>query len=258
MRRRLAISALLALVLGVGVAAARGESFQKGNIRIAFSGGFTPHALPRERAAPVTIELDSSISTTDGSQPPALQTLEVALNSRGHLSTRGLPTCTTAALQSTTTETALRRCRPALVGHGSFGAALASTQAQIPARGKILAFNGTRGGKPAVLLHLYGTVPVQATFVLSLRIERQKGQLGTVLATKIPVLAGGLGSITEVKLKIGRTYRFEGRRRSFLSASCAAPAGFESVPSFPFARGKFQFADETRISTPLNRECRVR
>jgi hypothetical protein len=259
MRRRVAISVLLALVLGVGATAASGETFQKGKIRIAFSGGFTPHSLPRERAAPVTIELDSSITTTDGSQPPALQTLEVALNSRGRLSTRGLPSCTTATLQSTTTATALTRCRGALVGHGSFGAALASTQAQIPARGKILAFNGSRGGRPVVLLHLYGTVPVQATFVLPLKIERRRqGQLGTVLATKIPVLAGGLGSITEVKLKIGRTYGFEGRRRSFLSASCSAPAGFESVPSFPFARGSFYFADETRISTPLNRECRVR
>lgn len=259
MRGRLAITALLALTLGVGAAPARGELFQKENIRIAFSGGFSPHSLPRESAAPVTIELDSSISTVDGSQPPALRNLEIALNGRGRLSTLGLPSCSTAVLQSTTTETALHRCRDALVGHGSFTAALDSTQALIPARGKILAFNGSRAGKPQVLLHLYGSVPVQATFVLPLKIERHRqGQLGTVLATKIPVLAGGLGSITAVKLKIGRRYDFRGERRSFLSASCSAPAGFESVPSFPFARGRFHFADGTRMVTPLNRDCRVR
>lgn len=258
MRHRLAISALMALMIGVGAAPARGEVFQKHNIRIAFSGGFSPHALPREEPAPVTIELDSSISTVDGSQPPALRNLEIALNSQGRLSTRGLPACTTAVLQSTTTETALNRCRDALVGHGSFSAALDSNQALIPARGKILAFNGSRGGKPEVLLHLYGSVPVQATFVLPLRIERRhKGRLGTVLATKIPVLAGGLGSITAVKLKIGRRYGSEGQRRSFLSASCALPAGFNSAP-FAFARGSFEFADETRIQTPLSRTCRVR
>jgi hypothetical protein len=245
-------------MIGVGAAPARGEFFQEHNIRIAFSGGFTPHSLPREKATPVTIELDSSISTVDGSQPPALRNLEIALNSQGHLSTRGLPTCTTAVLQSTTTETALSRCRDALVGHGSFGAALDSTQALIPARGKILAFNGTRGGRPALLLHLYGSVPVQATFVLPLKIEqRQKGRLGTVLATKIPVLAGGLGSITAVKLKIGRRYSSEGQRRSFLSASCAALSGFNSA-LFPFARGSFHFTDGTEIDTTLTRECRVR
>ncbi len=258
MRRRLAITALVALVVGVGAATAGAEIFQKKNIRIAFSGGFTPHALPRDRPAPVTIELDSSISTVDGSQPPALRDLEISLNSQGRLSTRGLPTCTSAALQSTTTESALARCGPALVGHGSFGASVASNQSPIPANGKILAFNGRQGGKTTVLLHLYGTVPVRATFVLPLAIERRRtGQLGTVLATKIPVLAGGLGSITSVKLKIGRSYSFQGQRRSFLSASCAAPAGFHRAP-FPFARGVFHFADETEVKAPLSRFCSVR
>lgn len=258
MRRRLAISALLALAIGIGATAAQGESFLKDNVRISFSGGFTPHALPRDKAAPVTIELDSAITTTDGSQPPPLQNLEIALNSQGHLSTRGLPACRTAVLQSTSTQTALAHCRDALVGHGSFSAALDSTQSAIPARGKILAFNATRGGKPMLLLHLYGTVPVQATFVLPLKIERrQKGELGTLLATKIPVLAGGLGSITEVKLAIGRRYSYEGRRRSFLSASCAAPVGFESAP-FAFARGSFHFVGGTDIEANLTRTCRVR
>jgi hypothetical protein len=78
-----------------------------------------------------------------------------------------------------------------------------------------------------------------------------------VLATKIPVLAGGLGSITSVKLKIGRRYEFDGRRRSFLSASCAAPAGFGSA-IFPFARGSFLFTDGTRIDANLTRDCKVR
>jgi hypothetical protein len=258
MRRRLAISALLALATLVGGATARGETFQKGTLRIAFDGGFAPRALPRESATPVTIDLNSSISTTDGSQPPPLRRLEIAFSSQGRLSTRGLPTCSSAALQSTTTETALEKCGPALVGHGSFGAALASSQALIPAHGSILVFNGRRDGKPALLLHLYGTVPVRATFVLPLAIEhRQGGQLGTVLVTKIPVLAGGLGSITEVNLKIGRRYSFAGQRRSFLSASCAAPAGF-SLAIFPFARGSFRFVDGTRMETTLTRDCKVR
>ncbi len=258
MRGKLATSGVLVLAVLVAAAAARGETFEKAGIRIAFSGGFTPHALPRDRPAPVTIELNSSIEGEDGNQPPPLKSLEISLNSHGRLSTRGLPTCRSAALQSTTTAVALARCRPALVGHGSFGAALAANQGQIPANGKILAFNGRSGGKPAVYLHLYGISPVRATFVLPLAIEhRHSGRLGTVLATRIPVLAGGLGSITDVKLKIGRRYSFRGERRSFLSASCAAPAGF-GLAIFPFARGGFRFSDGTTIETTLTRDCKVR
>lgn len=259
MRRALAITVLLAFAVPILGTPAWGSSIIiKDGVKVSFDGRFSPRALPRDRPAPVRIELSSSISTEDGSQPPPLRSLEISLNSHGRLSTRGLPTCDSAVLQSTTTEAALNRCRTALVGHGSFGAALASNQARIPANGKILAFNGRLHGKPAIFLHLYGTTPVRATFVLTLAIEhRQKGQLGTVLATKIPVLAGGLGSITEVTLKIGRRYGFEGRRLSFLSASCAAPAGFTAAP-FTFARGNFEFAGGPRIDPTINGECKVR
>ena len=258
LRRGIATTALLTLLAVVLASAAQADLFQKDNLRISFDGNFTPQALPRTHLAPVTVSLDGAISTTDGTHPPALRRLEVALNSNGRLSTLGLPTCTSPLLQSTTTETALSRCRGALVGRGSFGADLESTDAPIPAHGTILAFNGRFRGKPGLLLHLYGTAPVRATFVLPLAIEhRQKGQLSTVLATDVPVLAGGLGSITDVKLKIGRTYTYRGHKRSFLSASCAAPAGFQSV-SFPFARGSFVFANGTKIETPLSRDCRVR
>jgi hypothetical protein len=258
MFRRLAIPALLALAVVAGAGAARGEPFQNGNLRITFDGNFAPRSLPRDRPAPVTVSIDGSIATTDGSHPPPLRRFEIALNRNGRLSSAGLPACTSALLQSTTTETALARCRPALVGRGRYRADLASTQAPIPVRGTILVFNGRRSGRPALFLHLYGTVPVRATFVLPLVIgHRPKGQFGTVLSAKIPVLAGGVGSITEIDLKIGRRYSLAGRRLSFLSASCAAPPGFPGA-IFTFARGSFYFAGGKRIDTPLTRNCSVR
>ena len=77
----------------------------------------------------------------------------------------------------------------------------------------MLAFNGRRGGKPALLLHLYVTTPVRTTFVLPLTIShRPKGQFGTVLSARIPTLAGGLGSVTEIDLTIGRNYTYRGQR----------------------------------------------
>ncbi|HEX2707878.1 MAG TPA: hypothetical protein VHM66_07725 [Solirubrobacterales bacterium] len=107
---------LLALAVLLGAGVARGELSQKGERRISFDGGFTPRSLPRDRPAPVTVSIEGSIGTTDGTHPPALRRLEIALNRNGRLSTRGLPACTSPLLQSTSTEAALERCRPALVG----------------------------------------------------------------------------------------------------------------------------------------------
>jgi hypothetical protein len=258
MRHRLAIPVLLALAVLLGAGAARGELSQKGNLRIAFDGGFTPRDLPRERPAPITVDVEGSIGTTDGSRPPALQRFEIELNRAGRVSTRGLPTCSMPLLQSTTSEAALARCRPAAVGHGQFAAAVESGGKLIPAGGRILAFNGTFRGAPAVLLHFYAAVPVRVTLIMPLVLTRKpEGRFGTILATKIPVLAGGLASITKINLEIGREYGYRGRRLSFVSASCAAPAGFPGAV-FSFARGNFHFADGRTIATTLTRDCRVR
>lgn len=258
MRRRLIIPALLAIAALLGAGAAHGELSQKGNLRISFDGSFNPTSLPRDRMAPVTVRFGGAISTTDGSHPPALGRVEIALNHNGSLSTIGLPLCTSSLLQSTTTETALERCRSALVGRGHFGASVEfPSLAGIPAKGTILAFNGTHDGKPALLLHLYGTVPVQATFILALTVSRRSGQFGTVFAAKIPTLAGGVGSVTKIDLKIGREYTYKGKRRSYLNASCAAPAGF-SGGVFPLAKGSFYFADGRKLETVLSRNCHVR
>jgi hypothetical protein len=260
MRNRLAIPpllALLVLVLGV-VAVAQGELTQKGNLRISFDGGFTPHSLPRERLAPVTVTLEGKISTTDGSHPPALERLEVEVNRHGRILTRGLPTCTSPVLQTTTTEAALQRCRPALVGQGSFTAVLDSAEGPLPLAGRLLAFNGSARGHRALLLHFHVDRPVQATLVLPFTISHEaKGQFGTVLTTRVPKLAGGLGSITSVDLRIGREFTSRGRRLGFVSASCAAPAGFPGAV-FTFAKGRFHFADGRVLVAGLTRDCRVR
>jgi hypothetical protein len=259
MRHRLAIAVLLVLAALLGAAVARGELNQDGNVRISFKGGFSPRTLPRDRPAPVTIQFEGTIGTTDGSHPPPVRHIEFSLNRNGRLSTEGLPVCTSGLLQSTTSEEALQRCGPALIGRGHFGANVEfPTVTPFPAKGTLLAFNGKQSGKPALLLHLYGNVPVRATFVLPLKISHKaKGQFGTMLSARIPTLAGGVGSITAIDLKLGRNYTYRGQRRSYLSASCAAPAGFPGAV-FTFARGSFEFADGKKIDTTLTRDCHVR
>ncbi len=255
--RRLATLALLLATAGALAAVARAEVVQSGDVRVNFHASFIPRALPRERAAPITVDVEGKISTTDGSHPPALRQLRVELNSAGQIDATGLPVCRASALQSTSTEVALARCRPAQVGNGHFEAELRPTGRPIEVDGRALVFNGAVGGRPGMLIHIYIARPVNLTLVIPLKISRREGQFGTVLTTNVPKLAGGFGSITELRLRIGRRFSDRGRPRSYLSADCAAPAGFPGA-TFPFARGTFRFAGGRTMHAILNRNCQVR
>jgi hypothetical protein len=257
MRRRLGIPLLIALLsLALG-AVSKAEVEQVENLRVTFDADFAPHELPRQRPAPVTVEIQGRIATTDGTHPPALRWLEIELHRSGRLFSKGLPICSAPLLQSTSSETALARCRPALVGRGSFRADVLLGR-EVAATGKILAFNSRRGGRQSLLLHLFAAVPVRFTLVVPLVIgHRSGGQFGTVLRAKIPKLGGGLGSVTQIQLTIGRRYLFQGKRRSYASAACGAPAGFPGAV-FPFARARFRFEAHREIRTTLVRNCRVR
>jgi hypothetical protein len=242
-----------------GASIAHGEVFGGNGLFISFGGGFTPRTLPRDRDVPVTVNLDTAIKTTDGSRPPQLRTISFAVNRYGRISTIGLPTCRPALLESTDPQIALARCRPALVGSGHFGANVEfPNRDPFPVEGRMLAFNGRAHGKPAILLHIFGSNPVKITVILTFTIRHPpKGNFGTVLSTKIPRLASDLGYVTDVSLTFNRKYRYRGQQRSFLSARCAAPAGFPGA-IFSFTRGTFTFAGGKQIVTTLTRDCLVR
>lgn len=252
------ISVLLITVL-FGTAIAHGEVFGGNGLFISFGGGFTPRTLPRDRDVPVTVNLETAIKTTDGTRPPQLRKISFAVNRYGRISTAGLPTCRPALLESTPPQIALARCRSALVGSGHFGANLEfPNRAPFPVEGRMLAFNGRAHGGPAILLHIYGSDPVKITVILTFTIRHPaKGNFGTVLSTKIPRLAADLGYVTDVSLTFKRKYRYRGKERSFLSARCAAPAGFPGA-IFSFTRGTFTFAGGKKIITTLTRDCLVR
>jgi hypothetical protein len=259
MRRRLPIFVLAALLALSAGAIAWAAVEKQGNVLVHFEAGFSPRALPRQTPAPIEVTIKGAVSTTDGSHPPPLKVLEIQLNRNGRLYTKGLPACSPSLLQSTSTREAKTRCGGALVGHGSFTADIAlSGTKPVGASGEILAFNGRRGDKPALLLHFFGGAPVRFTLVVPLRIaNRAAGEFGTVLQTRIPKLANGSGSITQIDLSLGRRWSFAGKRRSYLSAACPAPAEFTEVP-FAFARARFRFEGHPEIRSELLKTCRVR
>jgi len=257
MRRRLATVALLLIATGAFAAVAGAVVVQSGNVRVTFHATFAPHVLPRERPAPISVEVDGQISTTDGSQPPPLQQLRLELTSAGRIETRGLPACTAPLLQSTSSELALRRCGPAQIGHGKFEAQLQLSGRPILVEGRALVFNGVVGGRPGMFIHIYISRPVRVTLVIPLKISHGTGRFGTVLTTRVPKLAGGFGSITDLQLQIGRRYSYRGERHSYLSAACAAPEGFPGA-TFTFARGVFGFEGGRTMHAFLSRSCQVR
>jgi hypothetical protein len=261
MRRRITILVLLACAVLAASALAKVKEFeirQVGNLRVKLGAEYKPHTLPRQRPAPISVEVAGAISTTDGSHPPALRWLELFVNRNGRISTTGLPVCTAPQLQSTTTEQALAHCRGARVGRGSFHAQLAlGGEKDIPASGTTLAFNSRRNGKPALLLHLFIGVPVRVTMIIPIVIgHRKAGQFGTVLRARIPKLGGGLGSVTEIDLALGRRYKFRGERHSYLSAACGAPNGLPGGV-FPFLRGGFRFEGHPEINETVVKDCTV-
>lgn len=259
--RRIAILVPLACAVLAASAPAKVKEFevrQVGNLRVKLGAEYTPHTLPRKQPAPIDVEVIGAISTTDGSHPPALRRLELFVNRNGRISTAGLPVCTSPQLQSTTSAQALARCKDARVGRGSFQAQLAlGGEKDIPATGTMLAFNSRHQGKPALLLHLFIGVPVRVTMIIPITIgHRREGQFGTVLRARIPKLGGGLGSVTEIDLKLGRRYGFRGRRRSYLSAACGAPSGLPGAV-FPLLRGSFRFEAHPEVKEAVIKDCTV-
>lgn len=257
--KRLAVIGLLLTAVLFGAALARGEISGGNGLFVKFGGGFAPRALPRDRDVPVTVHLRTAIKTADGSSPPQLRRISFGVNRYGHITTVGLPVCRPAQLEATSSTVALARCRSALVGHGGFDADVAfPNRAPFPVHGEMLAFNGRAHGSPAILLHVYASRPADVTVVLAFTVRHPKqGKFGTVLSANVPRLASDLGYVTDVSLVFDRRYRFHGKRYSFLSARCAAPAGFPGA-IFSFTRGTFSFAGDRTIVTTLTRNCVVR
>lgn len=255
LRGSLAALLLLPALLGL-VVQAGAETVRKGELQVAFEGKLTPNSLPRSGQAPITVSVSAKVSSTGTEPPPAMHQIEIAINAHGHVDPAALPVCSLEQIQPATTDDALAACKRSLVGEGRFLADV-SGHPPFPAEGKIYAFNGEVEGKPAILAHVYGTVPAPASYTLAFLISRSKGTFGTTLKATLPPVVPGSGYITAIYLKLGRTFSEGGRRRSYITASCPAPKGFPGAV-FPFARASVGFQGGPTVGTTLTRSCKAR
>lgn len=248
----IAIYALLALA---GVANA--ELSAQGNLFVSFSGSLTPNTLPRHTLVPVTVRVGGQIQTLDKSNPPQLRQISISLNRAGHLDTAGLPICRPSQIDFISSNGALRVCHTALVGNGSFTAGVTlPDHPSYPSHGRLLAFNAIHDGRPVILAHVYGTQPAPITRILTFTIRHTAGIFGTTLVANIPN-TGAWDYVAGLSLTLRRRFTYRGHPRSYLSAVCDAPPGF-NVGSFPFARASMDFADGQTLSSTMVRSCTVK
>lgn len=252
-------SLALAGLLG-GAALAQAEIAQKGTLRVSFSGKLSPTRLPRGGTAPIAVSVGGKIATTDGTTAPQLRRLRIELNRHGRLDTRGLPGCRARQIHPGSTKRALRACRSALVGRGSFSVdVVLRGQEPYPTKGTLLVFNGAgKKGRPALLGQIFAPRPFATSFVIPFRIAKlRRGRYGIALTASLPEALGSWGHVTGLNLRLARRYRHRGQRRSFISAGCPAPKGFPGA-LFSLARTTFSFAGGRKLRTTLTRSCRVR
>jgi hypothetical protein len=238
-----------ALVSAALVSLAHAEVAQKQGVRVKVDGALDPSRLPRKGTAPVSVEVSGQISTLKAGHLPQLKALSIAINKAGILDLRGIPHCRIGKINPSTTEQAQALCGDALIGEGRFSAdVVLPEQSPFPSKGKLLAFNGTIGRKPAIFAHVYGTEPLSTSYVFAFRVSRQKGTFGTLLSASFPKATGDWGYITGISLKLNR---------KFLRAGCPAPQGFAKV-AFPLARTSFDFAGGLDIESTVNKSCEAK
>jgi hypothetical protein len=257
--RRRAIAAV-ALLVALGLAGvARAEVEQQGNVIVSFDGGISPRALPRTGVAPVAVTIDSTFKSSEGiDPPPQLRTISIGINRQGKIFDRGLPSCRVRKIQPATIAAARRICGGAIVGSGHVQVRVhLANQPPFTFKGPMLVFHGKRnGGDRRLLAQVYGLKPPSA-FVLNFRIIKASGEFGTVIKTSLPKSANKWAYVTHFDMKLRRLYTYQGQKHSFVSAGCAAPAGFPGAV-YKFAQANFGFAAGEHVSTTLIRDCTVR
>lgn len=258
MRRRSVAGAGAAALVLACVALAGANVIQSGNLRVTAQVRIQPFKLPRDRLAPVAVFVSGHIAAPDGSQPPQLQRMTVLVNRHGRLRSSGLPICGLAEIDTVSTQRSLAACGDALVGFGRFWASIVlPDQRPYATRGRLLMFNGRQRGRPVLYAHIYTVTPFPTSFVIPFRIKPvHKGQYGTELSASLPTALGSWGFVNRIKLTVRRKYRYRGRPRSYLNASCPTP-GNARFTLFSLARVSFYFSGRKPIDVTIQKACGV-
>jgi hypothetical protein len=246
MRKRLTLTIALGAIVALAVASAahafKPVIVKAGNLELTFNGGITPSKLPKNTMAPITLNVSGGIATIDGSHPPALKEFVIETDKNGAINAKGLPTCKAGKIEATTTTTAEKSCKSAIVGKGTTDVeVLFPESAPIQIKSKLLAFNGGfSGGKTTLFIHAYLSSPIAAAIVTTVKVTKiHNGRYGLKSVAAIPKIAGGSGSVTNFNLTINK--------KGYLTAKC--------TDGHLDAQGEAVFTDGTRAKGAVTRPC---
>jgi hypothetical protein len=249
--------AALAAIGGFAIAAKPAEDqpvvVRAGNMVLELNGGVTPKALPRREFAPMGFHASGSLRTVDGTHPPAVKEAVFDSDKDVVFSVEGLPTCRIDQLQARDTRHAEAACGTAIVGRGSATVEVAFPE-QDPFRttGPLILFNGgERNGTMTFFVYTYVDVPAPTAVISTVTVTAERnGPYGRHSVVEVPRIAGGAGSFVRGNINVRRVYTYKGERRSVLSGRC--PDGKI------YARGTFNFSDDSQLSGNLLRTCTAR
>jgi hypothetical protein len=243
-----AIAAVLATSVAVAGPTVAGPNGNTQSIEVKLA----PKLLSKTAAMPVSLNVTTkttSTSAANGVPIPAVRAV-VDFPKGTSIFTKGIPTCDPAKLQNTSTEDALRACSSAKIGGGAATVLLIVGEKVFTEPTTVTAFNSApKGGKPVVLLHVFGAAPVQTTQVLVGVVSNyNKEGYGPRLDVSIPLIANGAGALTDFNVVIKKKYRYQGKLRSFASAICK--------PKTLKSRGAFTYRDGQTLTAVSTQKCR--
>lgn len=246
--------------LYVGLAGAEQEGGE--GVRVSLDGSFSPNQLQRHRFSPVSITLEGAVHGTEGQLPPPIGRIDIDFGSNASLKTTGLPTCRRSQLVASDLPHAMEVCGPALVGKGRVDAILEfPDESPHEVKAHLLAFNGRSKEPDAVVWALVSPYkPALATsFVLPFYLQGipTGGDFGHRIRAPVFHNPARFWRLSRFSVTLGRHYRAEGEKRSYLDARCPLPPKFHSF-SIPLARATYRFAPSPDVSVDIYRSCRVR
>jgi hypothetical protein len=223
MRRKVMVVLALGAALAVGVAAIAGAASTKiraGNLVLTFGGTSIPSKLPRRHYAPAKTLIFGKIATSDGTHPSAMRESVVDIDKKLRVAPRGLLVCKPGRLEARDTSAARRVCGKTKIGSGIAHAEIAfPEQKPIKVTSPITVFNGGGNARRSkILIHTFITVPAPTAIVTDVTIRKRGSGIHAV--AKIPVIAGGSGSVLDFRFKLGRTFRFRGHKKPWAMARC--------------------------------------
>jgi hypothetical protein len=184
-----------------------------------------PKRLPSGLRAPATLELGAEAVEPRAGIPRGLSTITFGLDRSIAFEPRGLPVCSWPAVQHHLQVDAARpgECPRALVGHGEAKIEFSFPETEpfkVPAPVKVYD-GGIVGGALELLIEITVPPPAEGTIRLVAPIRQVgRGRVGSEVNIVIPSLSGGWGTLLDLQLELGRSFRQEGRPAAFVTARC--------------------------------------